>query len=121
MNNPTTTEVMEHPTIQMPHCDQLVLHSPGTCEACDLHPEWQAYRAAAGIAFSDMPAHEVQAHGLVPCPSTYSRSAEVRDAWNRNQPVHSLADKCNQPLRVFQTGMCGRSDCGIVGQHTHMG
>ena len=35
-----------------PHCDQRILHRPGTCRYCDMNPEWQELRIAWGIAFS---------------------------------------------------------------------
>lgn len=69
---------------QFPHCDALILHSPGTCEFCDRRPEWQRLRAAQGIAFSDYSNEVVEQNNLVPCPSTYRRSAEVRDRWPGN-------------------------------------
>lgn len=103
------TEVMGHnPAIQMPHCDQLILHSPGTCEYCDRHVDWQAYRAAAGIAFSDMSAADVASNGLAPCPSTYRRSAEARDRWGGNVPALGWTS-CPE----------GKPNCGILGPHIH--
>lgn len=73
-------------TIKFPHCDSLILHSPGVCEYCDRHPDWQALRSAQGIAFSDTPEADVKAHNLIPCPSTTRRPAEVRDRWYGNVP-----------------------------------
>lgn len=69
---------------QFPHCDSLILHSPGLCEYCDRHPDWQEYRKRAGIAFSDYDAATVAEFHLVPCPSTFRRSAETRDRWHGN-------------------------------------
>lgn len=37
---------------QFPHCDQRILHAPGECQYCDMHPEWQELRQAWGIAFT---------------------------------------------------------------------
>lgn len=71
---------------QFPHCDSLILHSPGVCEYCDRHPHQQAAREAQGTAFSDTPADEVERLGLAPCPSTVARTAEVRDLWYGNVP-----------------------------------
>lgn len=73
-------------TPQFPHCDTLILHTPGVCVYCDRHPDWQQYRSAIGMAFSDMPADRVLANNLLPCPSTAHRPAEVRDRWYGNQP-----------------------------------
>jgi len=72
--------------MRFPHCDSLILHSPGVCRFCDRHPDWQALREAQGVAFSDTPEAEIEAQGLIPCPSTALRSAEVRDRWPGNTP-----------------------------------
>lgn len=76
----------EPPMITFPHCDSRILHSPGTCRYCDMRPDWQALRSAQGIAFSDMSTEAALEHGLVPCPSTYYRAADVRDMWGPNNP-----------------------------------
>lgn len=75
---------------QFPHCDSLILHSPGVCEYCDRHPDWQALRSAQGIAFSDTSEEEIRANDLIPCPSTVKRPAEVRDQWYGNVPKPPL-------------------------------
>lgn len=67
----------------MPHCDSSILHSPGICEYCDQYSDWQEYRIVARIAFSD---ENPVPEGKAPCPSTYFRSAEVRDRWGGNVP-----------------------------------
>jgi hypothetical protein len=72
---------------QLPHCDSLILHRPGTCEFCDRHPAWQQYRSAAGIAFSNDTDDHIREHGLAPCPSTFRRTSEVRDKWPGNVPT----------------------------------
>lgn len=66
---------------QFPHCDAKILHSPGVCVYCDEHPDWQAYRLAAGVNFSDTDDPQ-----LAPCPSTHFRSGEIRDRWYGNVP-----------------------------------
>lgn len=71
---------------QFPHCDSKILHSPGTCEFCDRHPDWQELRQYQGIAFSDTPDETVVRDDLVPCPSTWHRPAELRDLWHGNVP-----------------------------------
>lgn len=71
---------------RFPHCDMLILHSPGTCEYCDRHQDWQRLRAAQGIAFSDYDQNTVKKNDLIPCPSTFRRLAEVRDRWYGNVP-----------------------------------
>lgn len=72
--------------VQFPHCDSHILHSPGVCQFCDRHPDWQALRESQGVAFSDMSTEDAIAAGLVPCPSTYYRTAELRDLWGGNRP-----------------------------------
>jgi hypothetical protein len=54
---------------QFPHCDARVLHAPGECRFCDLHPEWQQLRKAWMIAFTG---HE-PAEEELPCPADYDR------------------------------------------------
>lgn len=66
----------------MPHCDARVLHAPGECEFCDLHPDWQEYRERSGINFTG---HEEE--GLAPCPSTYFRSLDNINRWPGNRPA----------------------------------
>jgi hypothetical protein len=38
--------------MQFPHCDGRILHAPGVCTYCDMHPEWQELRLAWGINFT---------------------------------------------------------------------
>lgn len=71
-------------SITFPHCDALILHSPGSCAYCDRRPDWQQLRSAQGIAFSDMSNADRTEHGLLPCPSTARRPADVRDQWPGN-------------------------------------
>lgn len=63
----------------MPHCDQSVLHAPGECQFCDMHPEWQRYRIVARINFTGQ-----EIEGLAPCPSEFFRPGETRDRWPGN-------------------------------------
>lgn len=69
--------------VQMPHCDAAILHSPGRCEYCDRHPEWQQYRMMARIAFSD----EQATDDISPCPSTWTRLPGTRDQWFGNHVI----------------------------------
>lgn len=62
-----------------PHCDQSILHAPGACEYCDHYPEWQEMRERQRINFTNENDPD-----KAPCPSTYFRSAEVRDRWPGN-------------------------------------
>lgn len=63
-----------------PHCDQRILHAPGTCVYCDKYPDWQEHRETAGINFSN-----TNDPDRVACPSTQTRTAEVRDMWPNNR------------------------------------
>lgn len=64
-----------------PHCDARILHKPGTCIYCDKYPNRQQDRVDSNINFSN----ENDPNKL-PCPSTYLRSAEIRDRWGGNRP-----------------------------------
>lgn len=82
---------------QFPHCDAKVLHAPGECEYCDMHPEWQGLREMWGIAFTGH-SHEVikwtDWEGkacekiLIPCPSELDRPLGIIEKWpgNRSKP-----------------------------------
>lgn len=81
-----------------PHCDPTILHRSGICWACDLRPDWQAYREMAMIAFtgdedelgivpnwSGYRQDGTYTPGKAPCPSTWFRSPENRDHWGPNR------------------------------------
>jgi hypothetical protein len=65
---------------QFPHCDSRVLHAPGKCQFCDMHPEWQELREMWGISFTG----EYQ-HGKMMCPSEVSRDLDVIERWPGNR------------------------------------
>lgn len=62
-----------------PHCDQRVLHSPGTCWACDGYPDWQWARTIQKINFTD---EEDPTKG--PCPARLERPLDVINRWHGN-------------------------------------
>lgn len=66
----------------MPHCDASILHPPGTCDACDEYPDWQALRELWRVNFTGQ--HDP---AKAPCPSEHSRTAKVRDRWAGNRAV----------------------------------
>ena len=91
---------------QFPHCDARILHAPGECEYCDLHPEWQELRKVWGIAFTGhlpgpITAADVEGQGgsrsfgiswkvpamrpqvWLPCPADFARPAGSRSAHQR--------------------------------------
>lgn len=70
---------------QFPHCDHRVLHRPGSCEFCDLHPEWQAIRVAMAINFTGESDPKKD-----PCPSVKFRPVQVSHAWGGNRPDRTL-------------------------------
>ena len=72
--------------ITMPHCDTTILHAPGKCRYCDMHPDWQQYRIQSRISFSDEH-FNVTISGKAPCPSTWFRNSETRDMWHGNLPI----------------------------------
>lgn len=68
--------------VTYPHCDWRVLHSPGTCEYCDMHPDWQKERADNNVLFTDDPRNsEIIDNWLLtgqttserPCPAMKAR------------------------------------------------
>jgi hypothetical protein len=65
--------------IMYPHRDSRVLHAPGECEYCDLHPELQEARLRGRIAFSGHPAPD---NGF-PCPADAAVEAGERGDYNR--------------------------------------
>lgn len=69
---------------QFPHCDALVLHSPKTCEFCDMHPDWQELRKLWGINFTGGtdPA-------LAQCPAEKRRALATINKWPGNRPEGS--------------------------------
>lgn len=134
--------------IRFPHCDALILHSPGVCRFCDMRPDWQALRSAQGIAFSDMPNETRIAHGLLPCPSTYRRSRACPRATSRGwpddrpdpgrprrpralPPARRLPAPCRRRLQVRRRTSHGRlrtrsrtttllgPRCAVTGEHTY--
>ena len=64
-----------------PHCDQRILHAPGECEVCDLHPIWQDLRIAWGVAFTGYTPEGTE----LPCPADYARG-DNHTKWGGNKP-----------------------------------
>lgn len=67
--------------MQFPHCDAAVLHAPGECQFCDMHPDWQEYRQWARINFTGH-----YSENKAPCPSEHFRSVETINRWPGNRP-----------------------------------
>ncbi len=61
------------------HCDNLILHAPGSCQYCDHYPDAQALRDWWQINFTGR--HDP---ARLPCPSTLRRTDEIRDRWGGN-------------------------------------
>ena len=75
--------------LQPPHCDQDILHEPGSCRFCDEKPEWQALRQLWGICFTGQEP-EIVTHGnhhyqMIACPSDIRRLGGVADRWPGNK------------------------------------
>lgn len=71
---------------QFPHCDQRILHKPGTCAHCDGHPLWQQLRDAWGVAFTG----EAPVGDQVPCPADHARPPDDESdhrRWVGNKPT----------------------------------
>jgi hypothetical protein len=64
---------------QFPHCDQRILHAPLECQYCDMHPDWQALRAAWGIAFTGYTPEGTE----LPCPADHARG-DSHKKWHGN-------------------------------------
>lgn len=86
---------------QFPHCDASVLHAPGECEYCDVHPEWQILRDTWGIAFTG---HR-PAEGQVPCPSDARRGTGGAHTWAGNRPLNPNEQA---PAHAAETDRIGR-------------
>lgn len=68
---------------EFPHCDPSVLHAPGECEYCDVHPDWQILRDSWDMAFTG---HQ-PAENQVPCPSDARRGTGGAHTWAGNRPT----------------------------------
>jgi hypothetical protein len=88
----------------VPHCDQAVLHAPGECQYCDVHPEWQALRELWGVAFTG---HEPTEH-QVPCPSDARRGRGMAHAWGGNRPTEVDPGVPETRASQFMYGPTGR-------------
>ena len=68
----------------MPHCDPRILHSPGECEFCDMHPDMQLKRSNDGVNFTGhndpklkkCPADEARGSGHAQWPGNVARPKE---------------------------------------------
>lgn len=120
---------------QFPHCDARILHAPGECEYCDLHPEWQELRKMWGIAFTGhlpgpITAADVEGQGgsrsyaiswrtpatrpevWLPCPADFARpagSTSDHRRWYGNR-VEVELEVALPPLRPAPT----RPDPGLT-------
>lgn len=75
-----------------PHCDELVLHAPGTCNVCDECPGVQQERIEHGIAFTNEEVFGSSRSGadLDPCPATLRRYPSTINAWSGNRPYRDV-------------------------------
>lgn len=97
----------------MPHCDSSILHAPGTCEYCDMYPDWQEYRRIAQIAFTGTEQEQGSASDLLaPCPSTFFRAPETRDAWGGNVAKTTDTASEKQAHNAFWDFLNGRGNRG---------
>lgn len=64
-----------------PHCDELILHEPGKCWACDLYPQRQRLRLHMLIAYTGEDASNTN---LRACPAERARPLEKINRWGPN-------------------------------------
>ena len=62
-----------------PHCDDRILHAPGECEFCDMHPDYQEARVLAGINFTGHNDPDKR-----PCPADKARGPQSYNRWGGN-------------------------------------
>lgn len=73
---------------QFPHCDSRVLHAPGKCVYCDLHPEWQELRRHWHINFTgEHYQQDEYGNKYLPCPAEVQRPLGLIERWGGNVPV----------------------------------
>jgi len=73
-------------SIQFPHCDPRILHAPGECKFCDMHPEWQHLRQVWKIAFTGFTPDA----GELPCPADNARG-DKHSLWPNNRAVNEAS------------------------------
>ena len=90
---------------QFPHCDSRVLHAPGECEFCDLHPEWQELREGWGISFTG---HQPEGDWVtMPCPADAARpqgASNDHRRWGGNTATGKRGDP-SQPRQTTASVM----------------
>lgn len=103
---------------QFPHCDQRILHKPGTCLYCDGHPLWQELRDAWGIAFTG----ETPIADQLPCPADHARPAGSEAdhrQWGGNKPTSASGANWppETPASIAFYGDRGSGMIERLGQH----
>ncbi len=91
---------------QFPHCDQRILHAPGECEYCDMHPEWQELRKAWGIAFTGKEPQVTSEYWKeLPCPADFNRG-DSHTKWGGNiaKPVIVVSGEPEMTALVVDEG-----------------
>lgn len=69
--------------MKFPHCDARVLHAPGKCKFCDMHPELQKLREIWNISFTG----EIDIEGKTRCPAEQIRAKDMIELWPGNRPI----------------------------------
>lgn len=75
--------------VQFPHCDHRVLHEPGKCEYCDVHPDWQQERADKKVNFTG-----ISDPSKTTCPSDEARGLGGAHVWGGNRPASKKGCSC---------------------------
>jgi hypothetical protein len=76
---------------QFPHCDSNVIHAPGECKFCDMHPELQERRAKSGVNFTG---HHEEGKGI--CPAEQRRSLDLINRWPGNVPETEETERARE-------------------------
>lgn len=79
---PTASPGFAPLAVAPPHCDQDVLHAPGVCSYCDMHPNMQQRRVDDGVNFTGQ-----FDTTKAPCPASLARPGALLGRWRGNRPV----------------------------------
>lgn len=70
-----------------PHCDEFVLHAPGSCKYCDEYPEKQQERTLKNVNFT-----AENNPNKAKCPAEARRSLKDINKWSGNRPERVLTN-----------------------------
>ncbi len=76
---------------EYPHCDSKVIHAPGECRFCDMHPELQERRAKSGVNFTG---HYDEGKSI--CPAELQRPLDIINRWPGNVPETAETEEARE-------------------------